>query len=98
MNTDFQLGEGSGVCSAGPVLVEGPGLDTETVVKVAAGARHSLALCSSGKVYGWGHAAMGQLGAGATQSTAQPFQVVLPRKSRAVDIAAGWWHTLISTN
>lgn len=38
-----------------------PVLGTETVIDIAAGANHSLALTSRGRVYAWGYGAQGQL-------------------------------------
>ncbi|PHZ16239.1 uncharacterized protein RHIMIDRAFT_310820 [Rhizopus microsporus ATCC 52813] len=38
-----------------------PALGTETVIDIAAGANHSLALTNRGRVYAWGYGAQGQL-------------------------------------
>lgn len=80
-----------------PTLVESPALEGETVSKVAAGARHTLALCSSGKAFAWGWGAFGQLGSGAYASSALPVPVAVPEGAKVTDLSAGWWHSLFLT-
>ena len=82
---------------AQPVLLETPALASESVVKVAAGARHSVALTATGRAFAWGFGHFGQLGTGAYASAAAPQPVALPPATKVVDVAAGWWHTLLLT-
>jgi len=71
--------------------------DITNIVSVAAGANHSLALDSDGKVYAWGHNGNGQLGNNSTTSSSVPVQVdtsgVLAGKTITA-IAAGGNHSL----
>jgi len=99
-NADGALGIGTTLSSLQPQLVESLGaVEDDCVVKVAAGARHSVALCSSGKVVTWGYGAFGQLGTAengtARGNALKPEQVVVPKDLKVTDIAAGWWHTLL---
>lgn len=58
-----ELGNNSTTQSSVPVLVTQSGaLFSKTVVAVAAGSGHTLALCSDGTVAAWGHNYNGQLG------------------------------------
>lgn len=77
-----------------PKLVESALLDNEDVVKVACGARHTLALTRSGKAFGWGHNQFGALGVGTFLPCCSPVAVAVPDGRRVVDMAAGWWHSL----
>jgi hypothetical protein len=86
---------GGGGAAAAPRLLEAPALDGEHVSKISAGARHSAALCASGRVIAWGHGAFGQLGRGGAPAAGAPAPVALPPGARAVDVACGWWHTLV---
>ncbi len=62
-NSAGQLGNGSTVDSSTPVAVDTSGaLAGKTVVAVAAGLEHSLALCRDGTVAAWGGGYNGQLG------------------------------------
>src|SRR5205085_491230 len=64
-NHDGQLGNGSSDSSLVPVKVNTSGvLSGKTVVAIAAGLSHSLALCSDGTVAAWGLNIYGQLGDG----------------------------------
>lgn len=76
-----------------PALVEAPGLDDERVIKISAGARHSVALCESGAAYSWGYGQFGALGDGTRGNQVVPQKMGVDKK--VVDIAAGWWHTLL---
>lgn len=63
-NRDGQLGNGTTTGSNVPVLVTTTGtfLATRTVTTIAAGADHSLALGSDGRIASWGRIGSGQLG------------------------------------
>ena len=97
-NSSGHLGNNSTASSSVPVAVVQSGvLSGKTVIAVAGGALHSLALCSDGTVASWGSNTYGQLGnnlapqsivpAGVTQSGA------LSGKT-AVAVAAGQFHNL----
>lgn len=60
--------------------------------RIAAGARHVLALLDDGSVYGWGLNALGQLGQGDLLPKSTPVRIPLP--AAAVAIAAGRAHSL----
>ena len=57
-----QLGQGDMLVRPSPSLLSLPPLTT--ITKVAAGARHALALTACGEVWGWGDNSKGQLGPG----------------------------------
>ena len=68
-----QLGNNISANSFVPVLVNTSGL--QSVVKISAGASHSLALCSDGMLVGWGANSNGQLGNNSTTSSLFPVPV-----------------------
>jgi alpha-tubulin suppressor-like RCC1 family protein len=101
LNSLAQLGNGNTVRSLVPVAVlQNSGvLAGKTVVSIAAGATHNLALCSDGTVAGWGANGNGQFGnnstwSGLVLSAAFPPDGVLSGKT-IVAIAAGRWHNLV---
>lgn len=94
-----QLGDGRTYDSYQPVLVNRSGvLAGKTVIKVACGEYHSLALCSDGTLAAWGTNQSAQLGDGTTISRTSPVAVdrsgVLAGKS-VVAIAAAQFHNLV---
>jgi alpha-tubulin suppressor-like RCC1 family protein len=93
-NAHGQLGDGSTVSSAKPVLARG----VHGAAAVAAGAAHTCVLLTSGGVECWGANTNGQLGDGSTTDTATPAQVQ-GMQSGVAAIAAGLAHTcgLLST-
>jgi len=86
-----QLGDGSMEDDTNvPVHVLGM---SNSVVGVASGYNHSVAVKTDGTVWTWGYNASGQLGIGNTDNTNIPVQVKgLP--TNAVAVAAGYNHTL----
>jgi alpha-tubulin suppressor-like RCC1 family protein len=93
VNNSGQLGDGTTSRGATPVLVRTTGvLAGRTVVAVAAGGAHSLALCADGTVAAWGSNSSGQLGNGSTVSSNVPVWVnqtgVLAGKT-VVSVVAG---------
>ena len=72
----------------------------KTVVAVAAGQYHSLALCTDGTVVAWGYNAYGQLGDNTTTTRRAPVAVSTASSVSALNgkqvvaIAAGRWHSL----
>lgn len=97
-NAFGQLGNNSTTDSTARVAVDTTGiLAGKTVIAAAAGACHSLALCSDGTLVAWGQNTFGQLGTGGTNGSTVPVAVntsgVLAGKS-VVGIAAGAYHSL----
>ncbi len=97
-----QLGHNATTASAVPVLVDTSGaLSGRTVVSIAAGERHSVALCADGTAVTWGGNAYGQLGNGTTADSAVPVTALTtgatsPLSGRTIAaIAAGASHTLV---
>jgi len=92
-----QLGNGSTTDSLIPVAVSSTGtLSGKTVVAIAAGQFHSLALCSDGTLAAWGYNFYGQLGNGLTSQSLTPVAVsktgVLSGKTLTA-VAAGAYHS-----
>lgn len=98
-NASGQLGDTTTTQRTSPQQVNatsGSGIFGKTVVAVAAGKSHSLALCSDGTVSSWGDNAKGQLGLGDTSNRLRPVAVTggaLAGKS-VVAVAAGNAHSL----
>ena len=100
-NGNAQLGNpGVTDTSYAPVAVTtaGTALAGKTVVSVAAGGFHSLALCSDGTLVSWGQNASGQLGNSSTTTSGVPVAVttvgtVLEGKT-VIAIAAGLAHSM----
>ncbi|MEQ1933120.1 MAG: choice-of-anchor D domain-containing protein, partial [Fimbriimonadaceae bacterium] len=95
-----QLGDNSTTDRSAPVAVTttGTALEGKTVVAVAAGAIHSLALCSDGTAASWGSNGYGQLGDNTTLQQKAPVAVVTAGTALAgkqvSTIAAGAYHSL----
>lgn len=81
-----ELGSSPGTSTPYPEAV--PGLP-HTVIAVAAGEMHTLALLADGSVYAWGYNRYGQLGDGTEISRYQPGQVDLPAGVTFTSVAAG---------
>ncbi|MBP8963162.1 MAG: hypothetical protein KBG39_09470, partial [Opitutaceae bacterium] len=98
-NNYGQLGLGSSDTAAHslPVFVPNTGvLAGKTVVALAVGGGHTLALTSEGKVYAWGRNEAGQVGNGTTDSPT-PVEVIglgVPETTKVVAIAAGGSHSV----
>ena len=98
-NSNGQLGNSTAGSSAPvPVLVDRSGvLAGKTVVAIAAGFAHNLALCSDGTLAAWGYNVYGQVGGGSGTTIATPVPVsragVLAGKV-VTAIAAGYYHSL----
>ena len=99
-NANGQLGNNTLTFSNVPVAVlQSSGLLTgKTVVAMAAGAYHNLALCSDGTLAAWGRNSSGQLGNNSTTNNSAPVAVrqssgLLAGKT-VVALAAGYFHSL----
>lgn len=101
--TQGQLGNEADLSSEVPVPVKMlPGaLEGKTIIAIAAGEHHSLALTSEGKVFAWGSNYYGQLGRGTNNTTSSnvPVQIggSLDQKTVTV-IGAGFSHSLAVTS
>ena len=99
-----QLGNNTTTNSRSPIAVQTAGtpLSGKTIVQVAAGADHSLALDSDGALYAWGSNAYGQLGNGTTTNSSVPIAVKIAGTPLAgktiVQIAAGANHNMVLTS
>jgi hypothetical protein len=96
VNAVGQLGIGNTTSpQTSPVQVKDPsgtGYLT-SIVAVSAGPSHTLALTSTGEVYGWGLNNVAQTGAGNTASP-KTLPVLVPGLSNVVAVAAGRMHSL----
>ncbi|GMH56818.1 hypothetical protein TrRE_jg12761 [Triparma retinervis] len=97
-----QLGYGHVWDRADPVMIVG----LKSVQKLAAGARHSIALvdrvtssdATDGEVFTWGFNDYGELGLGDCNVRLQPHKVNGMINADVVDVAAGHKHSLCVTN
>jgi alpha-tubulin suppressor-like RCC1 family protein len=100
-NSYGQLGDGGTGYNGVPVAVDNTGaLTGKTLVGIAAGDTHSLALAADGSVFGWGRNA-GQLGNGTTANSAVPVAVDANgglAGKQVVAVAAGGGHSLALTS
>ncbi len=96
------LGDGTRNDSRVPVTVTTSGvLLGKTVVAVAAGGGHSMALTSDGRVYAWGANDWGQLGITSPSYSKDPIAVPMAGAlagKTVIAIAAGWTHSLALTS
>ncbi|KAG6721473.1 hypothetical protein I3842_03G113300 [Carya illinoinensis] len=67
------------------------------ISQVSGGWRHSMAVASDGKLYGWGWNKFGQVGVGDNVDHCSPVQVKFPHEQRVIQISCGWRHTLALT-
>ena len=95
-----QMGNNSTTNSSVPVGVTtvGTPLSGKTVVSVAAGGYHNLALCSDGTLVAWGNNNSGQLGNNTTTNSSVPVAVTTVGTALAgktvIAVAAGQNHSL----
>jgi len=90
-NTTGQIGSGTTALRVRtPTRIEG--LDGLSIVDVAGGRNHALALTDDGSVYAWGDNTYGQLGNGTWQSSSIP--VLVASLTDVVGIFAGRDHSL----
>ncbi|XP_078051234.1 uncharacterized protein LOC144477377 [Augochlora pura] len=94
-----QLGRGRsaiGDSASSPVLVYDTGLAGPTIVQIAAGSHHSLALTSDGGVFAWGSNLEGQLGLPDVSGLVnKPTKVHIPEPVK--QISAGYYHSSFLT-
>jgi alpha-tubulin suppressor-like RCC1 family protein len=90
-NADGQLGDGTDTSRLTPVAVEAP--EGVVLSGVVAGAWHTCAHGSGGKVYCWGYNGDGQLGDGMSTSRRTPVAVQAPAGVVLSGVVAGSYHT-----
>lgn len=91
LNNRGQLGDGTTVLRYLPVRVFGPNGNgfLNSIVAIAGGESHSLAIYFDGTVYAWGENNYGQLGNNSTTPSSTPVQVVSPNGTAALtDVAS----------
>ncbi|KAM7365713.1 hypothetical protein PAMP_016626 [Pampus punctatissimus] len=87
-----QLGHGDNLARLQPLCIKS--LNNKEVVRVAAGAHHSLAVTAQSQVFSWGSNSSGQLGHMESPSTV-PRLAKLSEGIRVWDVSAGERHTLL---
>ncbi|XP_068165024.1 alsin isoform X2 [Antennarius striatus] len=87
-----QLGHGDNLDRSQPLCIKS--LNNKEVVRVAAGAQHSLAVTAQSQVFSWGSNSCGQLGHMESPSTI-PRLAKLSEGIRVWDVSAGEKHTLL---
>ncbi|XP_077224913.1 ultraviolet-B receptor UVR8-like [Tasmannia lanceolata] len=87
-----QLGHGNFEDHLVPHQLEA--LRNNYVSQISGGWRHSMALTSEGKLYGWGWNKFGQIGVGDNVDHCSPVQVKFPNEQIIVQVSCGWRHTL----
>uniref|UniRef100_A0A2P2M5Y6 UV resistance locus 8 protein n=1 Tax=Rhizophora mucronata TaxID=61149 RepID=A0A2P2M5Y6_RHIMU len=90
-----QLGHGDFEDHLTPHKLEA--LQDSFISQISGGWRHSMALTSSGKLYGWGWNKFGQVGVGNNVDHCSPVQVQFPNEQKVVQVSCGWRHTLAVT-
>jgi SCF-associated factor 1 len=85
--------------TSNPAPIPLPALADKTIIQVALGDHHHVALTSQGEVYTWGEGSNGQLGLGdGRHHVGEPRRVTFPgeeegEKAFIFGITAGGWHT-----
>jgi alpha-tubulin suppressor-like RCC1 family protein len=99
-NSVGQLGDDTQTDRLVPTLVNMTGvLNNKTIIAIAAGDSHSIALSADNKLFSWGHNSVGQVGDGSTggdrlSPVAISMSGVLTKKI-IVAVAAGSFHTIV---
>lgn len=70
----------------------------QIISQISGGWRHTMAVTSDGKLYGWGWNKFGQVGVGDNVDRCSPVQVLFPHDQKVVQICCGWRHTLAITD
>ena len=103
-NSNGELGDNSSTNRLGPVLVDQSGvLADKRIIAIAAGDRHSLALCEDGTLTAWGYNRNGELGIGTTGGEyAESFlapqlvnQTGVIFGKKVIAVTAGSYHSLV---
>lgn len=102
-----QLGHGNKQNELYPLLIDG--LKHLTVIAIAAGSEHSIAISSEGGVFAWGNNRAGQLGVGDFEERLKPRYVFVGISENdtllesinpdpVTRVACGAWHTVVETS
>ncbi|XP_057972443.1 ultraviolet-B receptor UVR8 isoform X2 [Malania oleifera] len=67
------------------------------ITQISGGWRHTMAVTSDGKLYGWGWNKFGQVGSGDNVDHCSPVQIKFPDEQKVVQVSCGWRHTLALT-
>ncbi|KAK9735538.1 hypothetical protein RND81_04G211300 [Saponaria officinalis] len=87
-----QLGHGDFEDHLTPYKLEA--LSDTTISQISGGWRHTMAVTSDGKLYGWG---WNKVGVGDNVDRCSPAQVLFPHDQKVVQICCGWRHSLAVT-
>ncbi|URD76716.1 Regulator of chromosome condensation (RCC1) repeat [Musa troglodytarum] len=90
-----QLGHGDFEDHLSPQWLEA--LKDSCISQISGGWRHTMALTSDGRLYGWGWNKFGQLGIADNDDHCSPVQVNFPEEQKVKQISCGWRHTLALT-
>ena len=96
LNTSGQAGINSLTTVSSPVLVSGPA--TTSWSSISAGDYHSLAITSTGILYGWGLNTSGQVGINSLTTVSSPVLVSGPATTSWSKVSAGASHSLAITS
>ncbi|KAG6551955.1 hypothetical protein Mapa_006572 [Marchantia paleacea] len=72
-------------------------LKNNPIVQISGGWRHTVALDSSGRLYGWGWNKFGQVGVGNTDDQTSPQLVKNLAEEKVKQVSCGWRHTVCIT-
>lgn len=87
------------ICIISSFIEQVEGLEAHSIVHVACGSHHTLALNEWGEVFAWGANASGQLGLNIQSPTIQfPKMIKYLATKQVVQIACGQNHSLALTN
>lgn len=73
-------------------------LHGDYISQISGGWRHTMALTTDGKLYGWGWNKFGQVGVGDNVDHCSPIQIKFPQDQKVIQISCGWRHTLAVTD
>ncbi|XP_004503906.1 ultraviolet-B receptor UVR8-like isoform X2 [Cicer arietinum] len=90
-----QLGHGNFEDHLVPCKVQA--LSDKFISQVSGGWRHSMALTSTGQLFGWGWNKFGQIGVGNNFDCSTPMLVNFPHNQKLVQVSCGWRHTVAVT-
>lgn len=103
-NSSAQLGNGTIDNSAVPINITSFFTleDEERIVDISLGYVHSLALSSTGRIFGWGNNANGQIGDGTNELHTRPLEINeffnLNTNEKIIKISAGEFHSAAITS
>lgn len=92
-----RLGHGSQVSVSVPKRVDALAMHGVTVVAVASGSEHVMALSGDGALYTWGSGQCGRLGLGDDKDRSLPTRVRVLQRARVRHMAAGLAHSVVVT-